>query len=453
MARASTDRIDAQELLNRFFDTFIVQKSAATLLLGGLEITLTVAVGMLVLAFYHPVLLAFDVVLVVAIAFIVVVMGRRGTRTAVEESAAKYATAAWLEEIARHDSLFKLGGGVEYAQVRTESLARQYLQRREAHFGVVFGQTTAVLALQAVANAGVLGIGGFLVIGRQLSLGQLVAAELIVAIVVASLAKIGKYLETYYDLLAALDKLGHLTDLETERVGGLPCAHIGATGPAALAIDGVGASYAHGPSVLHDVQMHVAAGQRVALSGPAGSGKSLLVELIAALRTPTRGRVLVDGLDVRDLDLAALRQRIAVVRSETFSGTVLDNVRLGRSEVDVAEVRRALELVGLLESIDGMAEGLRTELTATGEPLSSSQKTRLAVARAIVGSPAVLVLDEAIDGLDPRDREPLLDALFAAERPWTAVITSNDSAIHARCDVVFALEDGRATSTVPTPRA
>ncbi len=447
MAREATDRTDAQELLNRFFDTFTVQKSAATLLLGGLEITLTVAVGMLVLAFYHPVLFAFDVVLVLAIAFIVIVLGRRGTPTAVGESKAKYATAAWLEEVARHDSLFKLGGGVVYAELRTETLARQYLQRREEHFGIVFGQTVAVLALQAVANAAVLGIGGFLVIDRQLSLGQLVAAELIVAIVVASLAKIGKYLETYYDLLAAVDKLGHLTDLGTERAGGLAFAPAG-NSPAALVIDGVAASYVGGPPVLTGASMTVAAGQRVALSGPTGSGKSLLVELIAALRAPTRGRVIVDGLDVRDLDLTALRRRIAVVRSEVISGSILDNVRLGRPEVDVTAVRTSLSLVGLLSDVESLDDGLRTELTGTGEPLSASQKTRLAVARAIVGSPAVLVLDEALDGLDPRVREPMLDALFDAAQPWTLIITSNAPSIHARCDAVFTLSDGSITQTV-----
>lgn len=441
MAREATDRTDAQELLNRFFDTFTVQKATATLLLGGLEITLTVAVGMLVLAFYHPVLFAFDVVLVLAIAFIVVVLGRRGTPTAVAESKAKYATAAWLEEVARHDSLFKLGGGVGYAELRTETLAREYLQRREEHFGIVFGQTVAVLALQAVANAGVLGIGGFLVIGRQLSLGQLVAAELIVAIVVASLAKIGKYLETYYDLLAAVDKLGHLTDLDTERAGGVAFAPARG-GPASLVIDAVAASYVGGRPVLLDASMTVAAGERVALSGPTGSGKSLLVELIAALREPTRGRVSVEGLDVRDLDLSALRRRIAVVRSEVISGSILDNVRLGRPDVDVTAVRRALSLVGLLEDVESFEHGLRTELTGTGEPLIASQKTRLAVARAIVGAPAVLVLDEAIDGLDPRVREPMLDALFDTARPWTLIITSNDPSVHARCDAVFTLKDG-----------
>jgi ABC-type bacteriocin/lantibiotic exporter with double-glycine peptidase domain len=263
VSRAALDRTDAPELMNRFFDTFMMQKTAATLLLDGLEITLTISVGMVVLAFYHPVLLAFDVMLVIIIGVIVVGLGRRGPDTAIAESKRKYATAAWLEELARHDTLFKLGGGLEYAELRAETLARDYLGWREKHFSVVFRQTIAVLALQAIANAAVLGIGGALVIGRQVSLGQLVAAELIVTVVASSLAKIGKYLETYYDLLAAIDKVGHLTDLPVERAGGPSCAAIGASGAASLRLDAIHAGYSSGPEILRGLSLAVAPGERV----------------------------------------------------------------------------------------------------------------------------------------------------------------------------------------------
>jgi ABC-type bacteriocin/lantibiotic exporter with double-glycine peptidase domain len=444
VSRASLDRVDGPELVNRFFDTFTVQKAAAALLLDGLQIVLTILVGMLVLAFYHPLLLAFDVVLVLLMGVVVVVLGRRGSDTAIRESYRKYDTAAWLEELARHDALFKLGGGLRYAELRAEALARDYLSRRQEHFTVVFRQTIAVLALQAFANAAVLGIGGWLVIGRQLTLGQLVAAELIVTTVVASLAKVGKYLENYYDLIAAIDKLGHLTDLPLEREGGTSCEGVGAGGRgASLVADDVRGGYSGGAEVLQGVSFRVEAGQRVAITGSTGSGKSLLVEMIAALRDPTGGQILIDGLDVRDLDLRSFREKIAVVRSEVVSGTILDNIRLGRPNVDTTRVRDALAKVGLLADVDAMPDGLRTVLTSAGEPLSSSQKLRLAIARAIAGEPVLLVLDDAIDGLDPRVREPMLDELFAPSRPWTLVVTTNDPKIHARCEAVWRLDEGR----------
>ena len=445
VTRAAFDRKDGSELVNRFFDTFTVQKTAATLLLDGLEITLTVLVGMLVLAFYHPLLLGLDIVLVIFVGVIVVGLGRRGSKTAIAESYRKYEMAAWLQEVARHDALFKLGGGLRYSELRAEALAGEYLHERKQHFSVVFRQTIAVLALQALANAAVLGLGGWLVIGRQLTLGQLVAAELIVTTVVASIAKVGKYLENYYDLIAAIDKLGHLTDLPLERVGGDTCADVGAGGRgASLSIEHVAGGYSGGVVTLRDVTLSVAAGARVAIAGSTGAGKSLFVEMLSALRDPVSGRIVLDGHDLRDVDLASFRRKIAVVRSEVISGSILENVRLGRSHVDTRAVREALSTVGLLDDVDALPEGIQTVLNAMGEPLSASQKLRLAIARSIAGSPALLVLDDALDGLDPRVREPMLAKLFDKKQPWTLVVVSNDLRVHQRCEKVWRLSDGTA---------
>lgn len=453
VTRAAFDRNDGAELVNRFFDTFTIQKTAATLLLDGLEVTLTIGVGMLVLAFYHPLLLGLDILLVLLVGVIVVGLGRRGSVTAIDESYRKYEMAAWLQEVARHDALFKLGGGLRYAELRAEALAGSYLDKRKKHFSIVFRQTIAVLSLQAFANAAVLGLGGWLVIGRQLTLGQLIAAELIVTTVVASIAKVGKYLENYYDLIAGIDKLGHLTDLPLEREGGDGCLDVGMGGRgASLSVEHVSGGYAGGALTLKDVSLSVPAGARVAVSGSTGAGKSLFVEMLSALRDPASGRIVLDGHDLRDVDLGSFRKKIAIVRSEVISGSILENVRLGRSHVDTRTVREALAVVGLLDDVDALPEGIQTELNAMGEPLSTSQKLRLAIARSIAGAPSLLVLDDAIDGLDPRVREPMMEKLFDAAKPWTLIVVSNDKQVHARCERVWFLADGIAVESAP-PRA
>jgi ABC-type bacteriocin/lantibiotic exporter with double-glycine peptidase domain len=144
------------------------------------------------------------------------------------------------------------------------------------------------------------------------------------------------------------------------------------------------------------------------------------------------------------VDLASFPRKIAVVRSEVISGSILENVRLGRSHVDTRAVREALATVGMLDDVDAMPEGIHTVLNAMGEPLSASQKMRLAIARSIAGAPSLLVLDDATDGLDPRVREPMLDKLFDAAQPWTLIVVSNDSRIHKRCETVWRLNDGTA---------
>ncbi len=210
------DHAHGPELVNRFFDVVTVQKTASALLLDGVSIVLQTLIGMAVLAFYHPFLLGFDVVLLLLIGIAVFVLGRGAVSTAITESKAKYAVAAWLEELVRHTTAFKLHAGNQFALERADQLTVKWLDARRGHFRVVIRQIIFALSLQAMAATALLGLGGWLVIMGELTLGQLVAAELIVMVIVGSFAKLGKHMESFYDLLASVDKLGHLFDLATE---------------------------------------------------------------------------------------------------------------------------------------------------------------------------------------------------------------------------------------------
>ncbi|MEZ4337349.1 MAG: ATP-binding cassette domain-containing protein [Sandaracinaceae bacterium] len=443
---AAFDRAHGPELVNRFFDLFTIQKAASSLLIGGLEVILTAAVGMVVLAFYHPLLLAFDVLLVVVVAGILFGLGRGATRTAVKESKAKYEVASWLEEVARHPEAFKLAGGPHLARQRADELAAVYLTNRRKHFTVVFRQLVGSLALHAFASAGILGIGGWLVIERQLTLGQLVAAELIVTVVVASFAKVGKHLETTYDLLAALDKVGQLLDLPLEARHRTAALTPPAANGARLRMEGATFGYDGAPVLLDGVDLELAPGARALLTGPSGGGRSTLVDLLIGLRRPAAGRVTLDGVDLADLDRAALRERTALVRGgEVIVGSIVDNVAFGRREIDLVRVREALRAVDLLDEVARLPDGLATRLMPDGSPLSRSQAARLVLARAIAGHPALLVIDGALDGLDPATRERLLDVVLAPDAPWTALVIGDDPSIRGRCTRVLALEDGRLT--------
>ncbi|MCB9592669.1 MAG: ATP-binding cassette domain-containing protein [Sandaracinaceae bacterium] len=445
------DRAHGPELVNRFFDLFTIQKAASSLLIDGLQVVLTAAVGMLVLAFYHPLLLAFDVVLLGLVAGILFGLGRGATATAVKESKAKYEVASWLEEVARHPSAFRLAGGPTLARQRADELAAAYLTGRDKHFRVVFRQLAGALALQAFASAGVLGIGGWLVIERQLTLGQLVAAELIVTMVVASFAKIGKHLETTYDLLAALDKVGQLLDLPLEPCG--PTTPLPAPGAWGAKLEARGLSFAfEGREPLFtDVSLELAPGDRAVLAGVSGAGRTALVDVLLGLRTARAGSVQIDGLDLGDVDRQELRERAALVRgAEVVVGTIADNVAFGRRHVDAAQVRAALRAVDLLDEIAALPEGLATRVMPDGGPLSRGQAQRLVIARAIVGRPSLLVIDGALDGLDAATRDGVLDVLFAADAPWTLLVVTDDPAIRRRATRALALRDGCLFDTAPT---
>jgi putative ABC transport system ATP-binding protein len=428
-ARAEMETFDGRnptDIVNRFFEVSTVQKAVATLLVDGVGIITITLVGLVVLAFYHPYLLTFALVLILLLAFMFLVLGLGGVRTAIDESYAKFDVAAWLEEIAKCPHTFRFGRGGNLAFDRADALAEAYVDKRKRHFRVVWRQTLFALLLEAVGSTVLLGLGGWLVINRQLTLGQLVAGELIVTLVLAAISKLGKYIETFYDLQASLDKLGVLDELRLEPEGGelLPPT----TTPMEVVAEVVRPG--HGPR-----RLEVAAGERVAVFGPSGSGKTFLLEMLGLLRVPREGLLEFDGLDARSLDRADTRLQVAYVgRAETFADTVAENVRVGREELSAADVRRALEMVGLADRVARLPQGVATPLASDGLPLSSNEISRLSIARALAGKPRLLLIDGLLDGLDIHDCPELVASMLDKSAPWTLVIVTARDDIKQRCD-------------------
>lgn len=432
------DRSHGPELVNRFFDVMTVQKAGQAMLLDGIALVLSTVIGLLVLAAYHPVLLGFDVFLIVLIVVIVFGLGRGGVSTAIGESKAKYAVAASLEEIVRNPLTFKVASGPSFALERADLLTHGYLAARRRHFSVVFRQIVGALTLQALASTALLTLGGWLVINNQLTLGQLVAAELIVATVLASFSKFGKQLENFYDLLAAVDKLGQLIDLPLESPAGELVAP--RSGGAAVRVADISFAYAGGRTVISDYSLSVGANEKVVVVGGHGAGKSTLVDLLYGLRTPQKGRVEIDELDLREVRLDAIRGQVAVVKGfEIVEASVIDNVRMLRPEVTYERARAALDAVGLLDEIALLPDGFNTQLSASGAPLSFGQARRVMLARAIAGQPRLLIIDDVLDELDGDSLRTALRTLFAAEAPWTLIAMSRNDEVIRRCDRVVML--------------
>ncbi|MFN0054975.1 MAG: peptidase domain-containing ABC transporter [Planctomycetales bacterium] len=446
------DQHDLSELVNRFFDVTTVQKSSALLLIDGFTLVLGTMIGMLVLAFYHPFLLAMDAVLLVLMALALTVLARGAVRTSIQESKCKYYLAGWLEELARCPLAFKSEGGTEVAQHRSDQLTTDYLIARQQHFRILMRQVVFTLALQALASTALLGLGGWLVMSGQLTLGQLVAAELIVTVIVGSFAKIGKYLESLYDLLAAVDKLGILFSLPTERSDGL----LGLPAEESIAIDVRGVSFAYeaGYHGLDEFSLEVPRGERLALTGPAGSGKSTLIDLLYGLREPLAGYLTLSGIDPRDLRPDILRRRVVLARDvEVFGGSVAENVHLDRPDLSIQQVREALEEMDLLDDVLRLPEGLETPLSRDGQPLSETQAIRLMLARAAVSRPGLLLVDGLLDRLSDGDARRILLRLTDRRHPWTLVVSTGRDLIAKQCDRIVALTGHPSGRTSDDPHS
>jgi ATP-binding cassette subfamily B protein len=295
---------------------------------------------------------------------------------------------------------------------------------------------------QAVASAGILAIGGWLVINKQLTLGQLVAAELVVLNVLSALEKLIRNCDTFYDLLTGLDKVGHLTDLPSEREGGvtLPESQGG------LSVECMKLHFSYGArEILSDLELELQAGERASLVGASGAGKTTLASIICGLQEALHGTVEVGGFDVRDLDLKELRKRVGLVGdiNEIFEGTIEENVGLGRPTVSHQDIRWALEAAQFADDLVHLPDGINTMLVSGGRNLSRGQVQRLLIARAVVERPRLLILDEAFTGIDEKTKLKIIDSLLARENHWTVLDISHDAEVVMRSDKVYVLSGGK----------
>ncbi len=438
------DEVHAPEMVNRFLDVVTAQKSTAMLLLDGVNLVFGGLIGMLLLSLYHPLLLLFAAVLLSLIILSLWLLGRGAVATSIEESRMKYDLVNWFEEVAHFPFLFKGPGGSRMAHERANELSTGYVMARSRHFRVLMRQIAGLLTLQVVASAALLVVGGYLVISQQITLGQLVASEIIMSGIVTSLSKLGKQLEAWYDAMAAMDKLGHIFDLETEREGGEKPAGLssadGSNGGAEVVAGGMSFAHHAGAVLFRERSFSIPAGTRAAVVGPHGAGASSLLDILFGLRQPSAGYVMVDGVDLRSWDLEALRESTQLLRrDEIMDATVVENLRLGRCDIGMDEIRAALKQAGLLEELLARPEGLGLRLKIGGAPLSGNQRMRLLLARAIAQRPSLLLIDELLDNMDDASFDQLSEAILGKEQPWTVVVATRDARVSARCDQIIEL--------------
>jgi ABC-type bacteriocin/lantibiotic exporter with double-glycine peptidase domain len=426
------------EMVNRFFDIVTVQKSVSSLIMEGFSLFLQMIIGLLLLAFYHPILLAFDFVLVVCILFILFVLGRGAVKTSVKESKEKYRVAAWLEEISSKRVTFSSKSARFFALERANDFVGEYLTAREFHFKIVLRQVVGFLSLQAFANTALLFIGVWLITKNQLSIGQLVAAEIVVSTVLYSMARFQKHLESYYDLLAALDKISAVMNLPTEKTGGDISL---AKGPALIEVRKVEYIYPSYKKVFGPITFTIKPGEKIAIHGSNGSGKSTLLDILYGFKRTTSGAVLFNGDDISSLEPEMYRERVGLVRGiEVVNGPILKNMRLSKPTASLKEIKSVLNTVGILDDIFALPDGLDTLLSDEGSPFSVAQMKRLMLAKALLAEPSLLLVDEAFDGLDDKTKFQVLDVVLSKESSLSVLITSQHPEVEKRCDRIINLD-------------
>lgn len=404
------ERRNGVELVNRYFDVMTVQKNMTILLTGASAIILQTLAGMFLLAFYHPYFLVFDALLVFLLFMVWILFGRKALEAAVGESKAKYKMARWFEEVAGANLFFKTRSRYGKTAEEADARIKGWLGNRSAHFRALFWQIAGLLAVYAVMSAAVLGLGGFLVIKGQLALGQLVAAELVATIILGGLARSGKYLEAFYDLCAAAEKISEFykvpVDLERQTLRE-PSAPYDLVFSCAFARQGSGSFYFNqtfkqGKNYLINCKRH--------------SAKAAFLELVRGVSRAKKGLVEFGGEDVNNISQLDLLEHIyCVERPVVVESSVYENLVYGNEGASASEIAEVLELVGLERLEDDLPDGLKTKLLASGYPLWSVELVKLEIARALLARPRVYIFTEVFDQLSGSVRESIIRRLRASD--------------------------------------
>lgn len=433
------------ELVNRFFEIVTVQKGLSKLLVDFSGASIQIVFGLFLLSLYHPLFLLLGIGLMGILFLIFRITGKPGLTTSLEESKYKFEVAHWLEEIGRTMSTFKFLGNSELPIQRTDGLVDNYLTARKKHFRILVWQFGGMIAFKVLVAAGLLILGSMLVIDKQINIGQFVASEIIIVLIIGAVEKLILSMQTIYDLLTALEKIGTVTDLPLESNNGTDLRDTPCDSGVEVRFNNVTFTYPDGTEpVISNFQATIKPGERLCIKGKNGSGKTSLLKLMTGLFEEFNGTITINGFPINSLKIEALRAITGDNFNEcdVFKGTLYENIHAGRITVTHDDVLWAMKQVELLSFLEHSPDGLQTQIDPEGRRLSSGIIHKIVLARSIAERPKILLLEDSLTNLDQTERASIYSNILNKSNGWTVIMTSNDPLISSECDSTIELENG-----------
>ena len=434
------------ELANRFFDTLTLQKGLSKILIDVPTALIQIIFALILLSFYHPFFIFFGLSLLVLMYFVFRYTVKKGVETSLVESKHKYRVAHWIQEVARSVVSFKLSGNTQLALNKNDALVCDYLQAREAHFKVIKFQYIKMIAFKVTVTAGLLAIGGALVLNQQMNIGQFVAAEIVILLVINSVEKLIVSLETLYDMLTAIEKLGQVVDFKLESQEGKTPEF---KTPFRLELDDVWYSVeGREEPVLSNISFCVEPKEVVLLRGVSGSGKSSLMRVLAGVNTPTSGSVFIDNTNLKAIQLNHFRTHLGLSLSDEvpFEGTLRENLTFGNTDIDEQYLEELLTVIGLKEFVRSLPFGLDTLISPEGRHISYTVTKKIILIRALLKQPKMLLLEDPLDQFRPEETSKIIDYLCDKKHNWSIVVISNNSYWNTKCTKSLELNEGQITN-------
>ena len=415
------------ELANRFFDTLTIQKGTSKLLVDFSAAILQIIFGVILLSLYHPFFILFGILLLILLYVIFKFSYHKGAETSLKESKNKYKTAGWLQEIARNNFSFRNELNYDFALEKNNGIIKDYLSSRENHFSVIKRQFSQLIIFKIIITASLLIVGGYLVLNQQMNIGQFVAAEIIILLVINSVEKIILGLETFYDVLTAVEKIGQITDMELEE----DFTNEDKSCYTNITIETNNMEFQFPGStfgILKDINLKINSGERVKVDGVNGSGKTTLIRVLSGLLHPTSGNFFINDDTFKKIDIKQYRARIgSIIQGETtFEGTILENITFNDKSITTEDLKWALDSVQLTSFIKTLPKGLDTKISPEGQRLSSSNAQKILLARSIIHKPNILFYEEPTDKMDTSVANEIIDFITSEQNKWTVIVSSQN---------------------------
>ncbi|HEX2608281.1 MAG TPA: ATP-binding cassette domain-containing protein [Flavisolibacter sp.] len=440
------DNVYLPETVNRYFDSISLQKGIDKLLVDLPAALIQVFLGLVLLAFYHPMFIVFGLVLILIVFTIIRLTSGRGLQTALHASSFKYSVAAWLQETARTIKTFKYTKGTSLHLKKTDSLVSAYLESRTSHFKILLTQFWSLVSFKVVITAAMLILGSYLLVTQQINVGQFIASDIVIIAIIGSIEKLITNLDAVYDGLVSVEKLSVITDAEMEQGGSfeLESRKEGVT----IDFQDVSFAYTSHLPVLDHISFHIPSGSFVQIKGRSGSGKSTLLRLLTGAYVNVSGTILVDQLPITNYNIESLRLHTGILlgNQDIFMGTLWENLTLGNPDASLSEVTTLCQQIGLDSFIQSSKNGFDTVLLPTGNKLSGTVRKNILLVRALLGKHRLLLLEEPFEHLEHPYQSAILQHIKQSISA-TILIASSSDTVSPYCDQVIDLEQGTSFKT------
>lgn len=435
------DKIHAPELVNRFFDTLTIKKGLPKILIDFSLAVFQISFGIILLTIYSPYFILLGFILAFILWIIFKVTGPKGLSTSIKESKHKYFLAHWLEEIARVNRSFKILALNNYHLHKTDNIVKDYLGARESHFRVLISQFSLFILFKVIVAAGLLLLGGFLVFQEQMNIGQFVAAEIIIILIINSIEKILLTIDTIYDVLTALDKIGYVTDLALDTDDGIAILNP-QEGISVKARDLMFGFPDKKEKLFKELSFQIDSNEKVVLTGPSGSGKSLLLQLLAGIHNVEQGELYFNDIPFSNYKRDEIYRNIGVAFSvnQIFEGTLKENILIGR-DISSERFEEVLSFLKLDSYVRQQHKGAESFVDSGGRRLPRNIIQKILIARTLIDEPKLLLLEDPLQFINNDEKKEIIDYIMDEKHKSTVIVISDYYYWKEKCNRVINLNN------------